>query len=66
MLKFEKCKLLRRSLNVQTGKEVGHQDGRRHQPNDPGYLIIRKWGLNQLEHRSQLGTAPATTPAAAE
>ena len=34
-------KLIRKPLNVQSGKEDGHQGGRRYQPNDPGYLILR-------------------------
>lgn len=45
----EKSKLLRKPLNVQTGAEDGHQGGRRYQPNDPGYQVLRKWALNQVE-----------------
>ena len=45
----EKSKLLRKPLNVQTGDEDGHQGGRRYQPNDPGYQVLRKWALNQVE-----------------
>ena len=45
----ERSKLLRKPLNVQTGDEDGHQGGRRYQPNDPGYQILRKWALNQVE-----------------
>ena len=45
----ERSKLLRKPLNVQTGEEDGHQGGRRYQTNDPGYLILRKWVLNQVE-----------------
>ena len=45
----ERSKLLRKPLNVQTGEEDGHQGGRRYQPSDPGYQIIRKWVLNQVE-----------------
>jgi len=44
---IEKSKLLRKPLNVQTGKEDGHQGGRRYKPMDSGYLIIRRWVLNQ-------------------
>ncbi|MGI9427199.1 MAG: hypothetical protein ACR2NM_00975, partial [Bythopirellula sp.] len=47
----ESSKLLRKPLNVQTGEEDGHQGGRRYQPMDPGYLILRKWVLNQVELR---------------
>lgn len=39
----EQSKLLRKPLNVQTGKEDGHQGGRRFAPNDRGYEIIRRW-----------------------
>ena len=39
----ESSKLLRKPLNLQTGEEDGHQGGRRYQPMDPGYLILRKW-----------------------
>ena len=45
----ERSKLLRKPLNVQSGKEDGHQGGRRYQPNDDGYQILRKWALNQVE-----------------
>ncbi|MDA0588961.1 MAG: hypothetical protein O2820_14395 [Planctomycetota bacterium] len=48
-------KLLRKPLNVQTGKEDGHQGGRRYQPNDPGYLILTNWAMNQKRHGSLLG-----------
>ncbi len=42
----EASKLLRKPLNVQTGKEDGHQGGRRYQPGDPGYEAIRRWALD--------------------
>jgi hypothetical protein len=45
----EKSKLLRKPLNVQSGEEDGHQGGRRYQPTDPGYQILRKWVLNQID-----------------
>ncbi len=45
----EKSKFLRKPLNIQTGEEDGHQGGRRYQPNDPGYLILRKWVMNQVQ-----------------
>lgn len=51
----EKSFLLRKPLNVQTGQEEGHQGGRRYQPMDDGYLILRKWVLNQAKHRAKLG-----------
>ena len=44
---IERSKLLRKPLNVQTGKEDGHQGGRRYVPADPGYLIVRRWVLDQ-------------------
>lgn len=51
----EKSFLLRKPLNVQTGQEEGHQGGRRYQPMDAGYLILKKWVLNQTKHRAKLG-----------
>jgi hypothetical protein len=51
----EKSKLLRKPLNIQTGKEDGHQGGRRYQPNDPGYQILRRWALNQLRIQKKYG-----------
>ena len=44
---LEKSKILRKPLNVQDGKEDGHQGGRRFAPTDDGYLILRKWAENQ-------------------
>jgi len=44
---IESSKLLRKPLNVQTGKEDGHQGGRRYVPSDRGYQIIRRWVLDQ-------------------
>lgn len=44
---IEQSKLLRKPLNVQTGKEDGHQGGRRYLPVDHGYQLIRKWVLDQ-------------------
>ena len=38
----ERSKFLRKPLNVQTGKEDGHQGGERYSPTDEGYQIIRK------------------------
>jgi hypothetical protein len=44
---IEQSKLLRKPLNVQTGKEDGHQGGRRYLPSERGYQIIRRWVLDQ-------------------
>ena len=54
----ERSKLLRKPLNVQTGEDDGHQGGRRYQPNDPGYQILRRWALNQVQLQKKY-TAPA-------
>jgi hypothetical protein len=51
----ETSKLLRKPLNIQTGKEDGHQGGRRYQPNDPGYQILRKWVANQVTIQEKYG-----------
>ena len=60
----EKSKLLRKPLNVQTGAEDGHQGGRRYQPMDDGYLILRRWVLNQVPIQRKYGRP--TLPAKAE
>ena len=44
---LEKSKFLRKPLNIQDGKEDGHQGGRRYTTNDPGYLLLKKWVLAQ-------------------
>jgi hypothetical protein len=44
---IEQSKLLRKPLNIQTGKEDGHQGGRRYLPAERGYQIIRRWVLDQ-------------------
>ncbi|MFN3649622.1 MAG: HEAT repeat domain-containing protein [Armatimonadota bacterium] len=44
---LERSKLLRKPLNIQDGKEEGHQGGRRYFPQDEGYQILRKWVENQ-------------------
>ena len=59
---IEKSKLLRKPLNVQDGKEDGHQGGRRYKPMDPGYLIIRRWVLNQKKFPAQLGLQRTAAP----
>ena len=53
--KVDRSKLLRKPLNVQTGKEDGHQGGRRYSPMDPGYQLLRRWSINQLSHQEKLG-----------
>ncbi len=42
----EKSKILRKPLNVQSGQEDGHQGGRRFNPGDRGYEILRRWVLD--------------------
>jgi hypothetical protein len=42
----ESSKLLRKPLNIQTGKEDGHQGGMRYKPGDRGYEILRRWVLD--------------------
>ena len=42
----EQSKLLRKPLNVQSGKEDGHQGGRRYNPEDRGYEILRRWVID--------------------
>jgi hypothetical protein len=42
----ENSKLLRKPLNVQSGQEDGHQGGRRYNPGDRGYEILRRWVLD--------------------
>ncbi len=48
----ETSKLLRKPLNVQSGKEDGHQGGRRFNPNDRGYEILRRWVLDAAKLKS--------------
>jgi hypothetical protein len=42
-------KVLRKPLNVQTGKEDGHQGGLRYRPGDRGYEILRRWALDAAQ-----------------
>jgi hypothetical protein len=42
----EHSKLLRKPLNIQTGKEDGHQGGMRYKPGDRGYEILKRWVLD--------------------
>ncbi|HEX5082627.1 MAG TPA: HEAT repeat domain-containing protein, partial [Blastocatellia bacterium] len=53
---IETSKLLRKPLNIQTGKEDGHQGGRRYLPAEHGYQIIRRWVLDQPRVAQSLGT----------
>ena len=53
---IETSKLLRKPLNVQTGKEDGHQGGRRYLPADRGYQIIRRWVLHQPRVMQSMST----------
>ena len=53
---IETSKILRKPLNVQTGKEDGHQGGRRYAPSERGYQIIRRWVLDQPRVAQSLGT----------
>jgi hypothetical protein len=53
---IETSKLLRKPLNVQTGKEDGHQGGRRYLPAERGYQIIRRWVLDQPRVQQSLGS----------
>jgi hypothetical protein len=39
-------KVLRKPLNIQTGKEDGHQGGLRYRPGDRGYETLRRWALD--------------------
>jgi len=48
----EQSKLLRKPLNVQSGKEDGHQGGRRFNPGDRGYEILRRWVLDSAALKS--------------
>jgi hypothetical protein len=42
----EQSKVLRKPLNVQSGQEDGHQGGRRYNPGDRAYEILRRWVLD--------------------
>lgn len=65
LAEIETSKLLRKPLNVQTGKEDGHQGGRRFAPSERGYQIIRRWVMDQPRVAQSLGLAPGT-PAGGE
>lgn len=53
----EQSKLLRKPLNVQSGKEDGHQGGRRFNPGDRGYEILRRWVLDAAALKQGHGSA---------
>jgi Squalene-hopene cyclase C-terminal domain/HEAT repeats len=57
---IETSKLLRKPLNVQTGKEDGHQGGRRYAPSERPYQIIRRWVLDQPRVVQSLGSQVST------
>ena len=57
---IETSKLLRKPLNVQTGKEDGHQGGRRYAPAERGYQILRRWVLDQPRVQQSANTASNT------
>lgn len=57
LAEIETSKLLRKPLNVQTGKEDGHQGGRRYLPAERGYQIIRRWVLDQPRVMQSLGAS---------
>ncbi len=58
---IEKSKILRKPLNIQDGQEDGHQGGRRYAPNDPEYLLLRKWVENQPKVQKPSTTTTAST-----
>ena len=49
----EQSKFLHKPLNIQTGKDDGHQGGVRYQRTDPGYQVIRDWVLRQAKLQKQ-------------
>ncbi|MEP7363900.1 MAG: hypothetical protein ABI972_11640 [Acidobacteriota bacterium] len=55
----ENSKLLRKPLNVQSGKEDGHQGGRRYNPEDRGYQILRRWVLDSAQLKKTAATRGA-------
>jgi len=63
---IEQSKLLRKPLNIQTGKEDGHQGGRRYLPSDRGYQIIRRWVLDQPKVLESLKQIPKSTTQASK
>ncbi|MDX2030457.1 MAG: HEAT repeat domain-containing protein [Blastocatellia bacterium] len=57
---IETSKLLRKPLNVQTGKEDGHQGGRRYTPGERGYQVFRRWVLDQPRVQQGQGAQSGT------
>jgi hypothetical protein len=57
---IEQSKLLRKPLNIQTGKEDGHQGGRRYLPGERGYQVLRRWVLDQPRVQQGPGVPAAT------
>jgi hypothetical protein len=49
----ENSKILRKPLNVQSGQEDGHQGGRRYNPGDRGYEILRRWVLDAVTLKAE-------------
>ena len=49
----DQSKLLRKPLNVQSGKEDGHQGGRRFNPNDQAYKILEQWVRDSARLKGQ-------------
>lgn len=47
----DRSKLLVKPLNLQTGKEDGHQGGRRYKPGDRGHEILKRWAQNAAQIR---------------
>jgi len=45
----ERSKLLVKPLNLQTGKEDGHQGGRRYKPGDRGHEILKQWAADVVK-----------------
>jgi hypothetical protein len=59
---LEKSKVLRKPLNIQDGKEDGHQGGRRYGPMDEGYQILKTWVERQPEVQKPAGEAGRPAP----
>jgi len=55
----DRSKILRKPLNIQDGKEDGHQGGRRYLPTDEGYLILKRWVENQAKVNAAAGAPTA-------
>ena len=58
MSNLDRSKILRKPLNVQDGKEEGHQGGRRYLPQDAGYRILERWVKNQPKVRATTQPKP--------